>query len=1095
MEFKNRYEKLNKAQKQAVETIDGPVMIVAGPGTGKTELLAMRAANILQKTDTSPENILCLTFTDSGASSMRKRLIDIIGQEAYKIAIHTFHSFGTEIINQNKEYFYNGATFNPADNIKNYEIISKLFENLDHKSLIKGQNNDEFTHLKDCLTVISEIKKSGLKTDELLAILNQNDRAIELLEPFFKQLFIGRPSKTTIVEALKLAPIINELPIEMGLFGKASLSEMIVYTFNQLITELSATNKPSTKPLTAWRNQWLENNDLGEKVFKSRKNQIKLRQVIELYQQYLEETTKAEVFDFDDMILHVIQAIEANDDLKFNLQEQFQYIMVDEFQDTNGAQMRIVKNLTDNIASDGQPNIMVVGDDDQAIYNFQGAELSNILDFMKLYPKTELITLTENYRSGGNILEGSRSVITQGINRLEKNIKKLDKNLNPNFSGPNQINLYQASDITSERYWIASNIKSLIEAGTKPEDIAILVRKNDEIKQMVPYLEQQGIRVNYAKQANALEQDIIILIEKIAQVIVNLADNNQDSVNAKLANILAHPVWMIEPTRIWQLSLSAYENHQKWLSLMSQDESLKPLYEWLIELASLVDNEPLESIIDIIIGNPNNKTTLKTAFVSPIYNHFFSEANLKQDPDKYLLFLEALRVIRDKTRQHYNNELPKLRDFIEFIRLSRKIDSAINLTDPDTDSLGKVKLMNAHKAKGMEFEIVYIANAVDSNWGEKAKKKSRLIKYPNNLKLDPAGDSDDERLRLFYVAMTRAKSQLKICYSQKNIKEKELFIVNFLSDSKIEKVNIKEAEDLQETIEAKEADWYQPIINLPANDIKELLTPHLENYKLSITHLQKFLNVKNGGPQAFLMENLLRFPQAKSAHASFGTAIHDALQFTHTYLKQHNKIPSQETVINRFIDCLKKQHLSQVDFDIMKKRGEETLGIFLKDKLRTLSTNQQVEVSFSSQNCMINNAHITGNLDLIEIDPIEKSITITDYKTGRALHEWFNKDDQLKIKLHHYKQQLMFYKLLIDSSRDYRKFEVKKGIMQFVEPDENDNIRSLEISFQEKDILEFKQLVKAVWDRIISLDLPDISNFSKSLKGIKDFEKSIVENK
>ena len=128
--FKTRYNKLNSAQKEAVDTIDGPLLVVAGPGTGKTELLSMRAANILRATDTLPENILCLTFTDSGANAMRARLASIIGTDAYKVAIQTFHSFGTEIINHHSEYFYRGADFSPADEVATYSILTDIFEEL-----------------------------------------------------------------------------------------------------------------------------------------------------------------------------------------------------------------------------------------------------------------------------------------------------------------------------------------------------------------------------------------------------------------------------------------------------------------------------------------------------------------------------------------------------------------------------------------------------------------------------------------------------------------------------------------------------------------------------------------------------------------------------------------------------------------------------------------------------------------------------------------------------------------------------------------------------------------------------------------------------
>jgi len=194
MEFAKRYSNLNKAQKQAVDTIDGPVMVIAGPGTGKTELLSVRTANILQKTDTLPENILCLTFTESGANAMRERLTEIVGKEAYKVAVHTFHSFGIEVINQNGQYFYQGAHFRAADGLSSYEIIHEIFKQLDYNNPIAKKQNDEYTHLSDSLTVISELKKSGLVGDELLKIMDENDAVIEkaeqLLSPVFAEVLI-----------------------------------------------------------------------------------------------------------------------------------------------------------------------------------------------------------------------------------------------------------------------------------------------------------------------------------------------------------------------------------------------------------------------------------------------------------------------------------------------------------------------------------------------------------------------------------------------------------------------------------------------------------------------------------------------------------------------------------------------------------------------------------------------------------------------------------------------------------------------------------------------------------------------------------------
>ena len=142
-EFEKRYRNLNEGQKQAVDTIDGPVMVVAGPGTGKTELLSVRVANILSKTDVLPSNILCLTYTESGAHAMRERLAGLIGADAYKVAIHTFHSFGTEIINTNGEYFYQGAHFRPADELSSYEVLQAIFEKLPHDNPLAAKMNAE----------------------------------------------------------------------------------------------------------------------------------------------------------------------------------------------------------------------------------------------------------------------------------------------------------------------------------------------------------------------------------------------------------------------------------------------------------------------------------------------------------------------------------------------------------------------------------------------------------------------------------------------------------------------------------------------------------------------------------------------------------------------------------------------------------------------------------------------------------------------------------------------------------------------------------------------------------------------------------------
>ena len=248
MDFKQRYLKLNEAQKEAVDTIEGPLMVIAGPGTGKTELLSVRVANILQKTDTLPENILCLTFTESGATAMRERLAEIIGKDAYKVAIHTFHSFGEEIINQNGQYFYQGAEFHVADELSSYEIMHDIFDQLDYSSQIASKQNDEYTYLKDSIKVISELKESGLVGEEINRILDDNNAVFEKTEQLLSPIFssVKRIDKTV---APKLAAQIDQIKAmgqETILPTITPLSEIIANSLQKAIEQAEDTGKTTS---------------------------------------------------------------------------------------------------------------------------------------------------------------------------------------------------------------------------------------------------------------------------------------------------------------------------------------------------------------------------------------------------------------------------------------------------------------------------------------------------------------------------------------------------------------------------------------------------------------------------------------------------------------------------------------------------------------------------------------------------------------------------------------------------------------------------------------------------------------------------------
>lgn len=1103
MDFDTRYNKLNVAQKQAVDTIDGPVMVIAGPGTGKTELLSMRAANILRKTDTLPDNILCLTFTDSGANAMRERLTQIIGADAYKIAIHTFHSFGSEIINQNGQFFYQGAGFRPADELSSYQLLRTILDGLDYNNPLATKMNGEYTHMRDITSTISELKKSGLVSAELLGILDANDAVIEKVEPLFGAIFAGRISKATIDQLQPLVDQIRSFEGTIELPTIPSLAVVLADSLEQALEE--ATTQNSTKSITAWRNKWMKKNEVGEFILKARERSIKLRAVSTVYDQYLNRMQEAELYDFDDMILRVVHAMEVFPELRFNLQEKYQYIMVDEFQDTNLAQMRILLDLTNNEVNAGRPNVMIVGDDDQAIYSFQGADISNISAFRTTYDQTALITLVDNYRSTETILSHSREVITQGSDRLENHITELDKTLQAHFeTTQTNVSLAELPNVHNERDWVVTSIERQIKNGVAPNSIAVLARRHHELVALLPYLAEKGIGVNYERQDDVLQLDIIQLIEHVSMILVALFEERHQDANSLLPKLLAHPSYEISPATIWKLSLTASKSRESWMEVMAITPEFLRIHKWLVTGSQMLAHTPLEQMLDYILGTPEKRIVSSQetdgatkedepeAFISPLFNYFFSKEALSTTPDLYLTCLDALRTIRTKLCEYIPNEVPKLQTFLEFIRLHRELGSTITSIRPRSTKIDDaIYLMTAHKSKGQEFDHVYIIGAIDSAWGERVRTRSRLIGYPENLPLAPAGDTFDERLRLFFVAMTRARKDLTISYSLANDDGKSTLRASFLTSDAWAAETPALTSTIDDLVHDAELMWYRPLTTSIHPSMKELLRPVLENYKLTITDLNSFLDVTRGGPQMFLLNNLLKFPRAVSPSAGYGTAIHATLHHAHTHVGATGGHHPIEDILHDFEQNLQAQRLSETDFTQYLERGSAALTKFLAEKYDSFSPSQKPELSFDYQSVFIGDAHLTGKLDLVDIN--EDTAIVTDYKTGKPSRNWTGVTDYEKIKLHKFKQQLMFYDLLLAHSRDYSKYTVEKGVLQFVEPTMRGEILALEASFTTEDLARFTKLIQAVWRHITTLDLPESTEFEPTYKGMLALEAQLLD--
>ena len=763
MTFKERYAQLNKKQKKAVDTIDGPLLVVAGPGSGKTEILSLRVGNILEQTQVLASNILCLTFTESATVNMRKRLSGLIGSEAYRVAIHTFHNFCVEIIQRYPQYFYGGAFFSAADELAQVQIMEELFEKLPHDHPFSSYHPEQgYVYLRDVLAVIAHLKKAGLDPVEFEKILNHNKKSLEKIDAVISANLSDRLSKENLN---KIGEAVTGL-LKLAEEDKKNFVSEFFSPISVVITESlklavdKAIEEGKMTPLSTWKAKWLRKNDTGESMLKDSTNLDKMLSLAQIYAKYREVMHGKGYYDFDDMILDVVTALKNNAGLRYEIQEQYQYVLVDEFQDTNDAQMRLLRYITDAPVNEGRPNIMAVGDDDQAVYKFQGAELSNILNFKKLFKDVEIVTMTDNYRSTQDILDVASHIIRKGEERLEKLLPEIEKNLvasNPKLKKGNLVHREFQTN-AHEYHYISREIKKKIDAGEKPEEIAVIARKHKQLQALVPYLQAVNVPIRYEREQNVFKEPHISQLIVIAKFITTLADKNRDEADEYLPEILSFPFWELKREDIWKISLDARRGDfgKNWLEVMLEypNQKVSDLAKFLIDLGVSAQSEPLEMVLDKMIS------------VSPFKGFYFSKEKFDHARAEYLAFLSSLRVFVNALREYKVGEILSLRDLVEFVELHEANNIALNDQSPFAKIGGAVNLLTAHKAKGLEFETVFVLSCQEDIWA--GRPVPSKLSLPSNLPVRPAGDTEDDQLRLFYVALTRAKRYLYLTsYLQK----------------------------------------------------------------------------------------------------------------------------------------------------------------------------------------------------------------------------------------------------------------------------------------------------------------------------------------
>ncbi|MBQ0067107.1 MAG: DNA helicase PcrA [Phascolarctobacterium sp.] len=616
------FENLNKEQLDAVQATEGPMLIIAGAGSGKTRVLTCRVAHLLNQ-GVEPWRILAITFTNKAAKEMRERVDKMSGYSAKKVNLYTFHSFCSRILRQEIEV------------LDGYNRNFAIYDGNDQKTLVK----------------------------QILKDLNIDD----------KRFPVG------------------------SVLGKISAAKNAMENINDFLSDVT----------------------FGGDFYN--------QQIAKIYEEYQARLHRNNALDFDDLLLVTVNLFNTHPEILAKYQQRYQYIMVDEYQDTNKVQYLLTKQL----AADHH-NICVVGDADQSIYGWRGADIHNILDFEKDYPEAKIVKLEQNYRSTQNILDAANTVIANNTERKPKNLWTEKK------SGKKILH-YEADNALDEAYFVTEQICSLKEQGFAFGDIAILYRANAQSRVLEEMFIKRGMQYTIVGGTRFYERKEI----KDALAYLYVIANPYDSLN--LMRIINVPKRGIGETTLTKLNTYANDNNLHLFDVLSnaQDvpnlsagvqQKLENFSALIFELVNQAANKNSRELLDAILT--------KTGMLAELENSPDTQDQARAENLK-----EFLSVAEDFAT---TGEEDTLTNFLEHIALVSDIDTAKMQEDA-------VTLMTLHSAKGLEFKVVFMVGMEDGT-------------FPVGSTLLDNGELEEER-RLCYVGITRAKEILYVT----NAKERMLY--------------------------------------------------------------------------------------------------------------------------------------------------------------------------------------------------------------------------------------------------------------------------------------------------------------------------------
>ncbi len=1006
--FEKAYVKLNEFQKKAVDQIEGPVMVIAGPGTGKTQILSVRIGKILLETDSLPSNILCLTYTDAGVLAMRKRLIDMIGADAYSVHIHSFHSFCNMVIQQNMHLFHK-KELQPLNELEQTECLMELIDSFSNDNPLKRYKADAYYETRNLKELFGIIKRESFDVDDLLKKIDE---------------YIKDHIPETFQHKIKARKGIFELTAK----GKEELEKM-----------------------------------------------EKLKAAVRAFPKYQEILKARQRYDFDDMINWVLRVFETNADVLAGYQEQYQYILVDEYQDTSGAQNKLVELLV-SFWQDESPNLFVVGDDDQSIYRFQGANMENMLLLSKKYSDLLRVVLTDNYRSVQPILDYAHALIQNNTQRLSlqyKDLNKILKSSREDYKGLDLVpQIRCASNEFEENIMVAEEIRKLVEDGVPPGRIAVIYKEHKTGDELQKFLQLNNIPFYTRKSINLLKETFIKNILAYPRY-VTAEKTIPYSGEPLLFEWLHHNFHQLPPLKIASISNEVYLNQRnarkdqpatirEYLGVQAASAQSK-LFSGDEETDELVR---IHTLLERLIRDASNIPLLK--WFEVLFNEAGILAYIMKQPDKAWL-MQMLNgffdYVQDECRR--NPDLT-LQGLVKQIDLLEENGIPIPLVQTSGNERG-VNLLTCHGSKGLEYQYVFLVGCYSALWEGKRKASQGFRLPPNVFSKETPEEKEEELRRLFFVAATRAEQYLFISYpcftNEGKALEPSRFIAEMTENHKAVTYPVDENTRLHYS------SLRYGLVKLPELEKaeKDFIDQLLAGFKMNVTALNNYLEC----PIKFYYTSLIRIPSAFNESAQFGTSMHDALSFYYNQMMESGRVyPSLDVLLNRFRYHIhnNRQVFTPESLQRFTDYGIKCLTAFHESYFSSAGGEFiRTEVPMEA---LLEEVPLKGFIDKLQY--WGNDVIMTDFKTG-SLDKATNRQEfaepghPKKPLGGNYWRQGVFYKFLFDHQKGKQK-NLRGISFLFIEPRDNGTFdeKKLVITPEHESIV--KEQVLDTWKKIQAHD-------------------------